>query len=218
MELWHVLNRGTEKRKIFMDDRDRARFVYDLCEFNDTRPANNMRRSFEKTKRGRRLVSRDAIVDIHAWCLMDNHYHLLVSQRSEGGLTTFLRKLNTGYTNYFNERYDRSGVLFQGKTKRRLVDSDAHFLHVLHYIHLNPLDRSKATGDWRSGRIQGRARAVAILGNYKWSSYRDCCGQPNFPSVISTELYRDAYKDYGAAIDSYLRDIDTNAISETQLE
>ena len=71
---------------------------------------------------------------------MGNHYHLLLSERREGGISDFMRKVNVGYAKFFNEKYKRTGTLFQGRTKKVLVDSDAHFLHILHYIHLNPLD------------------------------------------------------------------------------
>ena len=134
MELWHALNRGVDKRTIFEDSQDRARFVHDLFEFNDEKAAQNTSRSNMSN-----LRSRSLLVDIHGWCLMKNHYHLLLSERVDGGITKFIRKLNIGYAKYFNEKYHRSGTLFQGRTKRVLISSDAHFLHILHYLHLNPL-------------------------------------------------------------------------------
>lgn len=196
MELYHVLNRGTEKRAIFMDDRDRARFVHDMFEFNDTRPARNVSHSFKKAidimDVGHPYIERERIVDLHGWCLMRNHYHLLLSERKEGGITTFMRKLNTGYTNYFNTRYKRSGVLFQGKTKKVLIHSSAHFLHILHYIHLNPLDYVARAREWRTRRVSEPEKAKVYLEKYRWSSYGDYCNRPNFPSILTTDFFKDS--------------------------
>src|SRR3989338_1881990 len=192
MELFHLLNRGVDKRQIFMNDGDRIRFVHNLYAMNDTSPANNTSWHFSKNiaqngnlsiindLRGR-YSDRERIVDIHGWCLMKNHYHLLVSERAEGALTKFLMKLNVGYAKYFNEKYKRSGTLFQGRTKKVLITREAHFLHILHYIHLNPLDYLGDAHNWRAGEIQNRKRALAHLEQYRWSSYLDYSGTKNFP-------------------------------------
>jgi len=189
-----------------MDDRDRARFVHDLFEFNDTKPASNVAYSFRKIMDvGHPYIERERIVDLHAWCLMRNHYHLLVSERTEGGLISFMRKLNTGYTNYFNERYKRSGVLFQGKTKKILIHSSAHFLHILHYIHLNPLDYLSGAREWRNSRVADSTKAKAYLEKYPWSSYADYCGRKNFPSILTTEFFKESIGNVEKETLSYLR-------------
>ena len=103
MELYHVLNRGVDKRNIFMEDGDRVRFVHDMFEFNDIEAANNTLRRQQMND----FVSRSSrvpVVEIHGWCLMGNHYHLLLSETVEGGLTLFTRRLNVGYAKYFNEK------------------------------------------------------------------------------------------------------------------
>lgn len=119
---------------------------------------------------------------------MKNHYHLLLSERVEGGLTLFLRKLNIGYANYFNERYKRGGALFQGRTKKIPIESNAHFLHILHYIHLNPLDYVTGAKEWRSGKVREPERARAALEKYRWSSYSDYTGKRNFPSLLQMDF------------------------------
>ena len=153
MELYHVLNRGVEKRQIFLDDQDRKRFVSGLDLFNDRQPVDNLRLVINGTLIRPTRSKENHLVDIHAWCLMGNHYHLLVSERIEGGITRFLMKLNVGYAKYFNERYKRSGTLFQGRTKKVHITKDLHFLHILNYIHLNPLDFSKGSQNWREGKL-----------------------------------------------------------------
>ena len=187
MELFHVLNRGVEKRNIFLDDKDRFRFVHGLLLFNTTRPANNTTYLIENND----IVSRyaDRVVDIHGWCLMKNHYHLLLSERVEGGISIFIRKLNIGYAKYFNERYKRSGYLFQGRTKKIHVNSEAYFMHILNYVHFNPLDHMQEGRAWRFHGIKHPARAHARLMKYRWSSYPDYCGKHNFPSILATDLF-----------------------------
>lgn len=143
---------------------------------------------------------------------MGNHYHLLLSEREEGGLVKFIRKINIGYANYFNARRERKGALFQGRTKKVLVEQEAHFLYILHYIHLNPLDFCKGSTLWREGRIGSATRARNHLENYRWSSYLDYCGQKNFPSVIETGLFRSVFLDYKKEVASYLSDIELSPI------
>lgn len=120
MELFHVINRGVDGRAIFMDDGDRARFVHDLYEFNDTAPAIQFSRTFSSPAHVGRQTSnmgpRDRIIDIHGWKLVLNHFHLILSERVENGLALFMQKLS-GYARYFNERYERRGPLFRAERK-----------------------------------------------------------------------------------------------------
>lgn len=220
MELFHVLNRGVEKRQLFMDDQDRARFVHDMYEFNDTAPAGTAYRRFPMLEIRSPTFARvrKQIVDIHGWCIMGNHYHLLLSERVEDGLSLFLRKLNVGYAMYFNEKYKRSGTLFQGRTKKIRINSDAYFLHILHYIHLNPLDFLSGGETWRTLRIQNAPAAMRHLDGYRWSSYRDYCGSKNFPSILCKDLLGDVFRDYRKTITSYLGDIQTSRIKPFLLE
>ena len=223
-ELFHVLNRGVEKRELFLDNRDRARFVHDMYEFNRTSPAGNAYRSFAMMdivgpswtpEESRSDKTEKKLVTIHAWCLMGNHYHLLLSEKTDGGLSAFIRKLNVGYAKYFNERYKRSGTLFQGRTKKVLVEREAHFLHILHYIHLNPLDFLQETLTWRTGKIRNHKRALEHLESYRWSSLLDYCKQRNFPSVIDTDLFSEIFPQYKRSVTQYLRDLDTLPLNTT---
>ncbi|HEY4514244.1 MAG TPA: transposase [Candidatus Paceibacterota bacterium] len=224
MELYHALNRGVDKRDIFLNDKDRIRFVHDLYEFNDLEPAGSVYYSYRKNLPNLDLrnpdirMPRTSIVDIHGWCVMHNHYHLLLSERVEGGISLFLRKLNVGYANYFNERYKRSGTLFQGRTKKIHIASDAHMLHILNYVHFNPLDFLKGCKDWRARRISGTAAALAHLDGYRWSSYLDYVGKKNFPSVITTDLFNDIFKNYEKEVREYLRDLDLTDVKPFLLE
>ncbi|MDO8576174.1 MAG: transposase [bacterium] len=182
MELYHLLNRGVEKRTVFIDETDRVRFVHDLYAFNDENDVNPNHR-FKLLPAG---AKREPLVDIHAFSLMPNHYHMLVSERIEGGISTFMRKLNMGYAKYFNEKYKRSGVLWQGTFRKVQIQRDAHFLYIPYYIHLNPLDM--VLPEWRGGNVKNIKRAFSELEKYRWSSYLDYIGTANFPSVINQTL------------------------------
>ena len=227
MELYHVFNRGVEKRSLFLDDQDRHRFVHDLFIFNDSKPAENTEYFYSRATRSVESIDlrgryerekRKRIVDIHAWCLMGNHYHLLLSPIIDGGISKFLMKLNVGYAKYFNERYKRTGTLFQGRTKKVRILTDAHFLHILHYIHLNPLDFLKGSENWRNLRIANATAAMKHLENYRWSSFKDYCGIRNFPDVVTTDLFGDTFRNYKKEISRYLKDLDLEPIHDLMIE
>jgi REP element-mobilizing transposase RayT len=130
--LYHVLSRGNERRAIFFEDDDRQLFLDALGE---------MAESFE--------------LDIFAYVLMENHYHLLLRTR-RANLSRAMQWLGVAYTNRLNARHGRSGHLFQGRFKSMLVQNDAYLLQLSYYIHRNPL----------------RAKMVKRLADYRWSSYR----------------------------------------------
>ena len=191
-EIYHIYNRGVDKRDIFMEDEDRFRFIHDLFEFNDENAVSNLglRLKIKKHKEvGLPYVVKKQgkiLVEIFAYCLMDNHFHLLVRQKAEGGITEFMRKIGTGYTNYFNKKYDRNGALFQGKFKSVHLKDDSHLMYLPIYIHLNPLDYGFK--EWREGRIYDLKKAVEHLESYRWSSYLDYIGKKNFPSIIKKDF------------------------------
>ncbi len=189
--IYHILNRGVEKRKIFLDDDDYFRFIHNLFEFNDTERAPNLYyKSYElrthKIDEGKKRKPRKLLVKILAFCLMPNHFHLLVEQVREGGVIKFVTKVSLGFAMYFNKKYERVGSLFQGRFKSVPVKQDSHFIHLPYYIHLNPLDL--VMPKWREGEIKDYKKAVRFLENYRWSSFLDYIGKKNFPSVTHREF------------------------------
>ena len=130
MEFYHVLNRGVEKRNIVVSDDDRMRFVRGLYLFNDKNNAPNAISQGNITIESN--YKRDLLVDVHAWCLMDNHYHILLSPKNDdfANISLFMKKVNMGYAKFFNEKYNRSGCLWQGKYKKVLIENDSHFLYL----------------------------------------------------------------------------------------
>lgn len=217
-ELYHVLNRGVDKRRLFDDARDYQRFAHDLFVFNDTKeaPENHGQHILDFVSPEK--DTRERLVDIHAWCLMHNHYHLLLSSRVDGGITTFLRKLNIGYAKYYNERHERCGFLYQGRTKKILIERNEHFLYMPHYIHLNPLDYLPGAENWRAGKIEKGAQCLDYLDAYRWSSFHAYNGISPFPSVQVTELFEDVFGGLRQATGTFLADMRWGDITALQLE
>lgn len=201
--IYHLYNRGVDKRDIFMDKVDYYRFIHDLFEFNDIKdaPSSNMRFHSRKPsdfRNGSRCLevlspniskeerrSRELLVEIMAWCLMPNHFHLFVRQLKENGISHFLRKIGVGYTIYFNQKYERSGALFQGTFQAIHVNDEAYFAHLPFYIHCNPLDLIEP--GWRYGKIKNYKKAIEFLERYKYSGHLDYIGKKNFASVSQRE-------------------------------
>ena len=213
-DIYHVYNRGVEKRKIFLQERDYIRFIHDMFEFNDLAPAANTnyysnlsKSNFHRLER----KPRKLLVEILCFCLMPNHYHFLLKEKISGGITEFMRKIGTGYTNYFNTKYDRVGPLFQGKFKAAHITEQAHLLYMPHYIHLNPLGIKM--GEWRDRKIRNVTAALKFLSSYRWSSYPDFIGKVNFPSVTQRDFLYKIYRsrtsiDYEADVKEWLEDFD----------
>ncbi len=223
-EIYHIYNRGVEKRNIFLDNKDYFRFIHDLFEFNDEEPASLLYykkpfiQSYE-TKSHRIDHKRKLIVEILVFALMPNHFHLLLRQRKESGISQFMHKLGVGYSMYFNQKYERAGSLFQGPYKAVLVEKDSHFLHLPYYIHLNPLDLKFL--EWRNKEIKNYRAAVKFLKNYRWSSFLDYIGKKNFPSVTQREFLMEFFKgpqNYKKEIIKWLEEIDLGEIADLTLE
>lgn len=176
--IYHIYNRGVEKRQIFMDNHDYFRFIHDLFEFNDMAPAGK----YSEAKPPK--VKRELLVEILCFCLMPNHIHLILKQVANNGITIFMHKLGTGYTRYFNDKCERVGSLFQGTFKAKIVENDQYLLQLSKYIHLNPLELFDS--EFKKNNTLS-SEHIKFLNNYRWSSYQDYVGVKNFPSVT----YRD---------------------------
>lgn len=142
---YHVYNRGVDKREIFLDDQDYRVFLSFLKAYLSapqasffTHPIAQVTGSDPVRLRPLRCFFGEII--LLAYCLMPNHYHLLLWQSKRDGMTRFLRALCTSYVMYFNKKYERVGTLFQGIYKAAMIDSENYLLHLSRYIHLNPLE------------------------------------------------------------------------------
>src|SRR3989338_2887350 len=189
-KFYHLYNRWVEKRTIFLTHRDYSRFLLALTVFNASDSSSNLHRLLDVRGddiRGEASkIVGERLVDIAAFCLMPNHFHLLVRQRREDGITQFMHKLGTGYTMYFNKKNDHSGVLFQGVFQAVHVKRDAQLEHLTRYIHLNPLDLLQP--GWKDRGVKNWARAASFLRQYPWSSYTHFLGLKNFERILNVRL------------------------------
>ncbi|MFH1170762.1 MAG: transposase [Candidatus Vogelbacteria bacterium] len=191
-ELYHLYNRGTEKRKIFMRKSDYDRFLVLLYLCNSTRPVR-----IDDLTQGRTLRElftderEETLIDLCAYCLMPNHFHLLVREKVENGISRFMQKLLTAFTMYFNTRHERAGALFQGKYQARHVDDDRYLKYLLSYIHLNPVKLIEP--QWKEIGITNHSRAEKWLENYWHSSFPDYNGNKRIERRI---LNMSALKEY----------------------
>lgn len=190
----HVYNRGTDKRVIFMNDEDRHKFILYLRVLNNT---EEIRPSWlERQDAIENYKVDEPLTNIIAYCLMSNHFHLLLQERTEGGISKFMQRLGTAYTVYFNEKYKRSGALFQGRYKNRLIEDEAYLFHVINYIHFNPKDLSKE-------KITRLTDLLKFLDEYRWSSYREYVKLEPYSRILQLDNLKDYVeipKDYRAEI------------------
>lgn len=171
-EYYHIYNRGVEKRKIFSNHSDYERFVALLYIMNQ--PNNFVFRDFLRTKNLADIFdeSQDSpIVSIVAYCLMPNHFHLILQEHEEGGITKFMSKVLTSYSMYFNLKYERSGSLFMHPFRSKHIDNESYYLYIHSYIHLNPI--SLIQSDWKEVGIKNYKKAQEFLDSYQYSSYLD---------------------------------------------
>ena len=170
---YHVINRGIYKDKIYLNDRDKEKFLEYL----------------------EKAAERFSVI-FHGYCLMSNHYHLLI-QTPDSNLSKTMQWINVSYATYFNRKRDRHGHLFQGRFKAILIDADEYLKHLSRYIHLNPV----------------RAKMVASPSDYQWSSYRAFIGKQKLPQFLETDWLlstfgknkkqaRQSYKDFVENVDA----------------
>ena len=211
---YHVYNRGVEKRTIFLDHSDCYRFIHDLFEFNDTASAGK----YSEVKPPQD-IKRELIVDIVCFCLMPNHFHLILKQRVKGGISFFMKKLGTGYSMYFNKKYKRVGSLYQGCFKSKYIENDEYLIHLSRYIHLNPLEIIEK--GWKSEGIKDWKKAKTFLNNYKFSSFLDYSGKKNLPSILTMDFLKnfieDNRMDYKKFIFNYIAG-DYHQISQVSID
>jgi putative transposase len=160
-EKYHIYNRGADKRIIFSDPSDYVRFYQTLAIFNTVEPATNYRLA-----NSRSLDHLPVLVSIHAYALLPNHYHLILEQITDGGISEFIKRISGGYTSYFNEKNDRSGALFQGKFKRVHIESDAQYNYLFNYVNENHTvhDLPRSTEMYHSSSLhyQGKMKSKLL--------------------------------------------------------
>ena len=154
-EIYHIFNRGVDKRKIFSNQNDLNRFLKSMEVFNSVKPIGSLfEQSFQKEK------TKKSLVDFIAYNLLSNHFHFILKEITEGGISEIMKRLTGGYTWYFNNKYKRTGSLFQGTFKGKHINSNEYLLHLSVYVNLN--DKIPLGG--LTARSQG-------LGRSSWEEY-----------------------------------------------
>lgn len=205
-EMYHVFNRGVDKRIIFSDKKDLERFFKSMKAFNSVVPIGSLfEQSFQKEK------IKKPLVKFIAYNLLPNHFHFILEQVVDGGISEFMKRLLGGYSWYFNRKNKRSGSLFQGTFKSKYIDSNEYLLHVSVYVNLNDKIKFSSLGG-----------ETAKLGKSSWNEYINtnllnkneqiCLGK----DIILEQF--DSVEDYEKFAFSSLEDIRLNKENDKELE
>ncbi len=163
-EYYHLYNRGTEKRTIFLDKEDYEHFLF-LMYICNTEKSIELRNINKNFNRG------ETITDIGAYCLMPNHFHILIREKTEGGVSKYMLKLITAYSMYFNKKYKRTGKLYEGVFKSTHINSDRYLKYLYSYIHLNPA--KLISKNWRTSKARDINTLLKYVFSYPYSSLRE---------------------------------------------
>lgn len=157
-QIYHIFNRGVAKLPIFTNKRDHDRFLETIYyyQFKGPKPKFSHLNRFKDSK----FEKNKKIVEIFCYCLMPNHFHFLIKQLQDNGISEFINKVSNSYTKYFNTKHNRTGPLFQGQFKAIRIGNEDQLIHVSRYIHLNPI----------------ATYLVKNLNSYPWSSYLNYIG------------------------------------------
>jgi putative transposase len=183
---YHVYNRGVEKREIFLEDEDYKIFLAFL--------KRHLSRHKEINGRNQEYESYAGRIELLAYCLMPNHYHLLFYLNNDTkAISELMRKVAGTYTAYFNRKYNRVGYLFQGTYKASKIDSDEYLLHITRYIHRNPSDYYKWAysslqyyiGDWKADWVI----PDRIYKLYEWGTYESFLNEYSLSPELEEQLF-----------------------------
>ncbi|MEA1929916.1 MAG: transposase [Patescibacteria group bacterium] len=185
-EYYHLFNRGMSKQNIFFDKNDWVRFLFLILHLqsptvfqNIGRPVKEfVKHSVFNTGDQVEKITANRYVTLATFCLMPNHFHLIIKEEEEGGIATYMQRILNGYTKYINTKYKKTGHLFQGPYKIVHVESDRQLLYLSAYIHKNPRELK----EWR-----GREN------HYPWSSYKDF-DHNRWPDLLVPNIIVDSFR------------------------
>ncbi len=179
---YHIYNRGVDRRQTFIDKKDYERFLLGLREFNNINVIGSLRKQELSSCNYRSSTPAPAqkLIDIFAYNLLPNHFHFIIKQLEDAGISKFMHRLSTSYTNYFNIRNKRSGSLFQGRFKAIHINSDEYLIWLSAYIHMN-----------------SEIHKIAKVENYPWSNYQEFLKLNNKENIVLDKFNKiEDYKKY----------------------
>ena len=194
-DIAHICNRGVDKRKIFNSFHDYQRFRDNLFLLNNLE--GKIRTKHKNIFAANiKLVERNKLVEILKWSLMPNHFHLLLYEKTEGGILEFTKRLGNAYTKYFNLKVgNRSGYLFQNSAKIITIQDEKHFPYIPIYIDLNAADLVP-----RSFK-----QKLDFLKSYEWSCLKNYYGEREDEEIVNRELF---YKIFETDSTRYEKDLE----------
>ena len=189
-EIYHVFNRGIDHRTTFSSTREYQRALITILFYQFQQQGYKIASFFnlQKTSQQQMLscLSQSFRNQVLAYCLMPNHFHLLLRQETENGISSHLKEFQNSYTRYFNIRHERQGPLFSTQFKAVRIETENQFLHVSRYIHLNP---------YSSKIIKNKGEIFT----YPWSSchsytnHKPSVHSPHYP-ILNTEILDTHFK------------------------
>lgn len=197
---YHICNRSNDERSIFLDQKDYARFLFCALFFQTSVSFFNIgRQTSYFLSHSRFNVSQDTLeqiiatrrVELSAFAIMPNHFHIFVQEKKEKGISWYLQRIQDGYAKYFNARYKKRGHLFQGTFRAVPVETDEQLLYLSAYIHRNP----RALKEWEDREHK-----------YPWSSYQDCIGENRWGKLLVPDIFLNQFSSKG----SYQKFVDTS--------
>lgn len=196
-QYYHLYNRGVAKNDLFIHSSDYKHFLNTLRFYVENKPSTKLSLASRAKTFNKKLFqpTKNPMVEVIAYCLMPNHFHLLVKQLKDNGIADFMRRSLNSYSRYFNTKYNRVGALFQGVYQSVLVENEEQLLHLSRYIHLNPF-----VANLTKQPIQ-----------YRWSSLKDYLNNRKErlanPALILTMLgSADSYKNFIEDYKSYMQE------------
>ena len=187
-EFYHICGRGNEKQNLFLDVRDYARFLFLILYFQSTVTVQNIGRSvsyfvkhkkFNLSEKTKEKILKEKGVDLISFSIMPNHFHLIICEQKEGGISKYMQKVLMAYAKYFNEKYKKSGHVFQGPFTAVRIDDDAQLLYTSAYIHRNPRELK----GWK-----GKEHL------YPWSSFQDYIGENRWSGFVKPSVVLELLK------------------------
>ena len=208
-EWYHCYGRGIDKRTVFESQKEFERFIELLYLANDTKPIDRASMRNLSHTEILQLARENPLVSIGAYCLMGNHFHLLLQEKTPGGISKFMHKVGTGYTKYFNLKHERNGNLFTKPFKSKHVSDDRYFKRVVSYIHLNPAELVEK--DWKQGHVNNLAFLKNKVLTYPYASTIDFSKSVATPrieaAILDVEtilMLKEAMPQINASIDDAL--------------
>jgi len=197
---YHICNRSNNESDIFFDEKDYARFLFSIIFYQAPVSFYNLGRQssyfikhsmFNVPEEISEKIVLARRVGLNNFTIMPNHFHLLVQEKTKGGVSSYLQRLQSGYAKYFNTKYKKRGHLFQGAFRAVPVETDEQLLYLSAYIHRNPRELT----EWKNKEV-----------DYPWSSYQDLAKSNRWGELLKPDVVLNQFSD----TNSYYKFIETN--------